>query len=64
VEIELGNNEKALEIINSSKEFRGQNLNISFQISSLFREAGSEEMASLEDEERSEIINNFNNQLF
>jgi len=64
VEIELGNNEKAVEIINNSKEFRGQNLNISFQISSLFREAGNEEMASLEDEERSKIINNFNNQLF
>ena len=64
VEIELGNNEKAIEIIQNSKEFRGQNLNISFQISSLFREAGNEEMASLEDEERSKILNNFNSQLF
>ncbi len=64
IEIELGNIEEAVSFINDSKEFRGQNLNISFQISSLLREAGEEEMASLEDEERNEILSNFNNQLF
>ncbi len=64
IELEIGNQEKAISLIAEAKEFRGQNLNISFQISSLFREAGSEEMALAEDEERNQIIGNLNNKLF
>jgi|GEM_PF-5449978 len=64
IQLEIGNKAKAIELITEAKEFRGQNLNISFQISSLFRESGSEEMAVLEDEERSQMIGNLNNNLF
>ncbi|MBD62300.1 hypothetical protein CL645_05580 [bacterium] len=64
IELETGNKTKAIKLIEEAKEFRGQNLNISFQISSLFREAGNEEMALLEDEERNQMIGNLNNKLF